>query len=104
MGYPRHVYINPALRGMKQNPHYSANYSCNPHSDARARCIMRFAILVVPQWGVYIHEWLPEASISAGGPSHGCIHLDEGNAEKVYKWVDAPTQLTINYPWRAKAL
>jgi lipoprotein-anchoring transpeptidase ErfK/SrfK len=60
---------------------------------------MKFSILVVVEWGVYIHEWVPGASIVSGGTSHGCIHLDTGNAENVYNWVDAPVVLTISYPW-----
>lgn len=103
MNYPRTVYLNPALRGTKQNPHYSAKYSCDPYSDPLGRCIMKYSILLVPRWGVYIHEWVPGASITAGGRSHGCIHLDTGNAEKVYNWVDAPVLLSVNYPWRVKA-
>lgn len=102
MNYPRTIYINPALRGMKQNPHYSGKYSCDPYSDSRGRCIMKYSILLVPKWGVYIHEWVPGASIQSGGPSHGCIHLDTGNAEKVYNWVDSPVLLTMNYPWSVK--
>jgi hypothetical protein len=98
LSYPHRVFINPNLRGMKQNPHYSNAYSCDD-DDAQGRCIMRFSILVWPKYGVFIHEWSPGASISEGGRSHGCIHLDTGNAANVYNWVDIPTWLHINYPW-----
>ena len=100
MTYPNHVWINPARRGAKENPHYSNAYSCAPNDDSRGRCIMKYSILVVPAWGVFIHEWPGPATYAGnGGPSHGCIHLETGDAELVYNWVDEPTHLIINYPW-----
>ena len=99
MKYPKRIYINPAARGMKQNPHLSARYGCDPYSDNQGRCIMKFSILLVPRWGVYIHEWMPGASIRQGGTSHGSVHLDTGNAELVYNWLDAPTYVYFYYPW-----
>lgn len=104
VSYPKSVYINPNLKGQKENPHYSNKYSCAPYNDAKGRCIMKYSIQVVWQWGVFIHEWIPGASIASGGESHGCIHLDTGNAERVYNWVDSVVRLTINYPWLAKSL
>lgn len=101
MSYPKSVYINPKLKGQKQNPHYSSKYSCHPYDDPKGRCIMKYSILVVWQWGVFIHEWVPGASHATGGPSHGCFHLNTGDAEKVYNWVDSVVHLTISYPWPA---
>jgi lipoprotein-anchoring transpeptidase ErfK/SrfK len=101
MSYPKHIYVNPASRGAKENPHFSAKYSCAPYDDRFGRCVMKHSIQLIWQWGVYIHEWVPGASISTGGPSHGCIHLDTGNAEEVYNWVDQPVDVRFSYPWRA---
>lgn len=103
MSYPNDVWINPTRRGAKENPHYSNAYSCAPNNDSRGRCIMKYSILVVPAWGVFIHEWPGPATYAGnGGPSHGCIHLEHGDAELVYNWVDEPTHLIITYPWRRR--
>jgi lipoprotein-anchoring transpeptidase ErfK/SrfK len=48
-------------------------------------------------WVFYI---LSNSRISENGrASAGCIHLEEGNAEKVYDWISERTRITIDYPW-----
>jgi len=98
--YPKDTTIDPTFAGTKQNPHYSARYGCAPYNNSRGQCIMNFSILIWGEYGVYIHEWPAPATLAGnGGPTHGCIHLDPGKAELVYKWVDAPTRLLVSYPW-----
>lgn len=98
--YPPETTINPAKPGIKQNPHYSRTYGCPPYNNNLGQCIMPYSILIWGQKGVYIHEWPNPATYAGnGGPTHGCIHLDRGNAHLVYAWVDRPTRLLIDYPW-----
>lgn len=98
--YPLDLTINPAIRGTKENPHYSRTYSCPPNDNAAGQCIMPYSILIWGQEGVFIHEWPTPATYAGnGGPTHGCIHLDPGNAQAVYNWVDQKTRVTMTYPW-----
>lgn len=59
---------------------------------------MDFAILIMGQKGIYIHEG-PDNLEDNGGPSAGCIHLAPGNAEEFYNWVSGRTRIQISYPW-----
>jgi lipoprotein-anchoring transpeptidase ErfK/SrfK len=97
--YPQKSTIDPSRPGTKENPHYSNTYSCSPNNDRNGRCVMRFSILIWGQQGIFIHEWPTPATYAGnGGPTHGCIHVDPGNAALVYGWVDRPTKLLISYP------
>ena len=99
--YPEDLSIDPKVSGTKTNPYFSQTYSCGERNgDPRAPCQMNFAILIWGQNGVYIHEWPNPATYEGnGGPTHGCIHLEVGDAKKVYNWVDQKTRITIEYPW-----
>lgn len=98
--YPTDITVAPSISGTKESPHYSRQYSCPPNNNALGQCIMPYSILIWGQQGVYIHEWPTPATYAGnGGPTHGCIHVDRGNAHLVYAWVDRPTRLLINYPW-----
>lgn len=59
---------------------------------------MDFAVLIMGQRGVYIHEG-PDNIADNGGPSAGCIHLSSPNAEAFYQWIDEPTRILIDFPW-----
>lgn len=59
---------------------------------------MDFAILIIGQRGIYIHEG-PDTIAENGGVSAGCIHLGPGNAKAFWDWVDGPTRIQISYPW-----
>lgn len=54
---------------------------------------MYWAILIMGNRGVYIHEGAIE------GSSAGCIHLAAPTAREFYDWVDGPTRIQISYPW-----
>jgi len=71
----------------KERVHHSEEF----HVD------MPFAIRILPERGIYIHEW--GFCNSSGGESAGCVHVCPPNAETVYNWVDGPTRMTIDYPW-----
>lgn len=98
--YPTDITVNPSVPGTKSHPYYSKTYSCPPYDNNRGQCTMNYAILIWGQQGVYIHEWPTPATYAGnGGPTHGCIHLDPGNASLTYAWVDRPTRVLISYPW-----
>jgi lipoprotein-anchoring transpeptidase ErfK/SrfK len=98
--YLRDTTIDPARPGTKQNPHFSTRYSCAPYDNAQGQCTMNYSVLIDGRFGIYIHEWPTPATYAGnGGPTHGCIHLDPGNAALVYAWVDRPTRLLVSYPW-----
>ncbi|MGU3543369.1 L,D-transpeptidase [Methylobacterium sp. A52T] len=59
---------------------------------------MEFAILIMGDRGIYIHEG-DDTIATNGGESAGCIHLAPGNAEAFWNWVSGPTRITIDYPW-----
>jgi lipoprotein-anchoring transpeptidase ErfK/SrfK len=59
---------------------------------------MHFAILIMGDRGIYIHEG-DDTIATNGGESAGCIHLAPGNAEAFWNWVSGPTRITIDYPW-----
>jgi hypothetical protein len=59
---------------------------------------MDFAILIMGQRGIYIHEG-PATIEENGGPSAGCIHVAPGRAKEFYDFVAGPTRILITYPW-----
>lgn len=59
---------------------------------------MPWAILIHWERGVYIHE-MPATLATNGGPTAGCIHLDKGDAEKVWRYVSGSTRVLIRRPW-----
>ncbi|MDC0668630.1 L,D-transpeptidase [Nannocystis radixulma] len=59
---------------------------------------MPWAILVHWKRGAFIHE-MPATLETNGGPTAGCIHLDHGDAEKVWNFVSGPTRITTMMPW-----
>ncbi len=59
---------------------------------------MPWAILVHWERGAFIHE-MPATLASNGGPTAGCIHLDKGNAEKVWHWATGRVRVQIQTPW-----
>lgn len=81
MKYPTDVTISA---NDKKLSHYSREFDVE----------LPYAILIWGQRGVYIHEWgqLPESA--------GCIHLLEGDAKRVYDFVDGKTRILISYPWK----
>ncbi len=60
---------------------------------------MEFAVLIMGQRGIYIHEGAPTLEENGGEPSAGCIHLGEGDAKDFYDWVTGRTRILISYPW-----
>jgi len=102
LNYPRDLMINPNLPNIKKNPYFSAEYVCDYPGIGQVSvpCRMNYSILIWGQRGIYIHEWPNPATFTGnGGPTGGCIHLEKGDAKKVYDWVDSKTRLTISYPW-----
>jgi hypothetical protein len=99
--YPREMMVDPSQPLVKQNPHYSNAYTCPPNNNRAGQCVMRYAILIWGQQGVYIHEWPGIATYAGNGNqgTHGCIHLAQGDAAQVYNWVDTKTYITIKRPW-----
>ena len=59
---------------------------------------MDFAVLIIGQQGIYIHEG-PATIKDNGGPSAGCVHLAAPHAKEFYDWVVGPTRVTLTYPW-----
>ncbi|MDB4975947.1 MAG: L,D-transpeptidase [Myxococcaceae bacterium] len=70
------------------------------HGEGELRCVgfQAFRCLGL-RGGIYNHEWPTIPTIAGNnGPTHGCIHLEIGNAEKVFNWVDQRPRLLIDYP------
>ena len=59
---------------------------------------MPWAILIHWQRGAFIHE-MPATLSSNGGPTAGCIHLDRGDAERLWNWVNRATVVEVSRPW-----
>lgn len=100
--YPNDLTINPDLPNVKKHPHLSGEYVCNYPAIGQIAvpCRMNYAILIWGHRGIYIHEWPGRATYAEnGGPTAGCIHVEEGDAKKIYDWVDTKTRIVINYPW-----
>lgn len=100
--YPRDLTINPALPFVKRHPYFSEEYVCDYPGIGQVSvpCRMNYAILIWGQRGIYIHEWPNRATyVGNGGPTAGCIHVEVGDAKKIYDWVDTKTRITMVYPW-----
>lgn len=100
--YPKDLTINPAFPGVKKHPYFSQEYTCDyPEiGQIRVPCRMNYSILIWGQRGIYIHEWPGRATYAGnGGPTAGCIHVQVGDAKKIYDWVDTRTRIVISYPW-----
>ncbi len=80
MKYPSDLTIDPAVPGTKQELHLSREFG-----NAR----MPWAILIVGQRGIDIHEW------PCLGNSSGCIHLLKGDAKEVYDAFSEKTRVLI---------
>jgi lipoprotein-anchoring transpeptidase ErfK/SrfK len=63
---------------------------------------------VIYSWSVPFHVWMPYAAYFRGGiathqspdvpsypASHGCVRLPEGEAERVYRFVDVGTPVAV---------
>ncbi len=100
--YPPDLTINPLLPNVKRHPYFSQEYVCdNPAiGEFGVPCRMNYSILIWGQRGIYIHEWPnPATYIGNGGPTSGCIHVEVGDAKKIYDWVDTTTRIIMVYPW-----
>lgn len=100
--YPRDLSINPAFPNIKKHPYFSQEYVCDyPNvGEISVPCRMNYSVLIWGQRGIYIHEWPGLATFSGnGGPTAGCIHVEKGDAEKIYNWIDSKTRIVISYPW-----
>jgi lipoprotein-anchoring transpeptidase ErfK/SrfK len=101
--YPIDIVIDPTKdKSVKQHPYFSRTYTCGfvNNQGVPQPCRMNYAIRIWGQQGVFIHEWpAPTTYVANGGPTHGCIHLEIGNAKNVYDWVDGRTRVTMQYPW-----
>lgn len=100
--YPRDLTINPALPRVKSHPYFSQEYVCDYPSIGKIEvpCRMNYSILIWGQRGIYIHEWPGQAtSVGNGGQTGGCIHVEVGDAKKIFDWVDTKTRIVISYPW-----
>lgn len=60
---------------------------------------MDYAILIMGQRGIYIHEGAATLETNGGRPSAGCIHVAPPDAKVFYDWVSGPTRILISYPW-----
>ena len=97
--YPKDLMVFPSKKGVKVNPYFSKEYVC-PENGIELPCRMNYSLLIWGQKGVYIHEWPnPATFIGNGGETGGCIHLEIGDAKRVYDWVDQNTRVTMDYPW-----
>ena len=99
--YPADLTVDPSKKGVKKNPHYSNEFSCEPYNNESGQCRLDYAILIWGQRGIYIHAWHGEATYAGNGNkgTEGCIHLSMRDAKTVYNWVDTRTRVTISYPW-----
>lgn len=88
LGYTRDL----TVRGIVEEDKFDRKFS------QEFQVWMSWAILIMGQRGIYIHEG-PDTLSDNGGATAGCIHLGMGNAERVYRWVDGRTRITIEYPW-----
>ena len=57
---------------------------------------MDWAVLIHGVRGLFIHQG-PDNLLDNGGPSAGCIHLNDAKA--FYDWVSSPTRLLTTFPW-----
>ncbi len=60
---------------------------------------MDFAILIMGQKGIYIHEGPPTLAENGNRPSAGCIHVGPPHAQEFYDFVSGRTRILISYPW-----
>lgn len=100
--YPRDLTIDPEKKGAKKHPYFSQEYVCNYPGigEVRVPCRMNYSVLIWGQRGIYIHEWPGKATYAAnGGPTAGCIHVEQGDAKEIYDWVDDKTRVVIDYDW-----
>ncbi|MET1257014.1 L,D-transpeptidase family protein [Aliikangiella maris] len=100
--YPKDLTINPALPNVKRHPYFSQEYVCDYPGIGQigVPCRMNYSILIWGQRGIYIHEWPGRATyVGNGGSTAGCIHVEVGDAKKIYDWVDSKTRIVISYPW-----
>ncbi len=100
--YPKDLSINPVLPNVKRHPYFSQEYVCDYPGVGQigVPCRMNYSILIWGQCGIYIHEWLGKATYAGnGGPTVGCIHVEKGDAKKIFDWVDTKTRIVISYPW-----
>jgi hypothetical protein len=96
--YPKDISINPASPEVKRHPYFSSEYVCDHPGVGQigVPCRMNYAILIWGQRGIYIHEWPGAATyIGNGGP----LHVEVGDAKKIYDWLDTKTRIVITYPW-----
>lgn len=100
--YPKDLMIDPSLPYVKKHPHFSQEYVCDYPASKQVAvpCRMNYSILIWGQRGIYIHEWPGRATHAGnGGPTAGCIHVEAGDAKRIYDWVDRKTRIVISYPW-----
>ena len=97
--YPTDLMVDPTKPNVKVNPYFSQEYVCD-YEGVVLPCRMNFSILIWGQRGIFIHEWpSPATFVGNGGATGGCIHLDIGNAKRVYDWLDQKTRIIMEYPW-----
>jgi hypothetical protein len=60
---------------------------------------MHWAVKLIGQKGIFVHEGGDTLAGNSNEPSQGCVHLGPGNAEKFYNWITDKTRIQISYPW-----
>ena len=90
LGRPGFPYKSEVTVGPKDKfeNRWSSQYSVN----------LPWAILVHWQRGAFIHE-MPATLVTNGGPTAGCIHLERGDAERVWRWATGTVRIKTSYPW-----
>lgn len=48
--------------------------------------------------GIFIHEG-PDNLAENDGPSSGCVHLANPNAQRFYEWITGRTRMQVSYSW-----
>ena len=82
--YPAHV-VNNGVEGEEKFPELFSN---------ELQANIERAILLGWEFGLFIHAGADNLNDN-DGPSSGNIQLEAANAEKLYEWIDGPTQITI---------
>jgi lipoprotein-anchoring transpeptidase ErfK/SrfK len=104
--YKKDITVDPVTDPSIKSPiYYSRTYTCGETDSAgnESPCTMPWAIRLDGREGIYIHEWPLRATYAGnGGPTHGCIHLEIGDAKKVYDWVNGRTRIVMTYPWPSR--
>jgi hypothetical protein len=102
--YPKFKDVDNIIGKRDKKGHYAGGYkfkvwTSGRYFDDRGEPYpMKWAVTLNVVDGIFIHEGAPTLKAN-GRPSHGCVHLDEGDAKDFYDWIDRPTRIQTSYPW-----